>query len=118
MEELAKICPFLNLDDIQAGSFNTQDEGAFDAWEMVQSLRRISRENGAEYIDNEVVAMTMADNEIQDVVLKTGERIRAGKVVNAAGTRAASVASMAGVELPVEARKRYTYIFDAERPLR
>ena len=42
---------------------------------------------------------------------------RCGTVVNAAGPRAALVAAMAGVDLPVEPRKRYSFTFDAAEPL-
>ena len=52
-----------------------------------------------------------------DVRLATGEVVSAGVVVNAAGPRAAVVADMAGIFLPVEPRKRYTWIFTAEQPL-
>lgn len=38
-------------------------------------------------------------------------------VVNATGGRAAQTCAMAGINISVEARKRYTYVFEAERPL-
>ena len=40
-----------------------------------------------------------------------------GTVVNASGTRGAKTARMAGIDMPVEPRKRYTFIFAAEKPL-
>ena len=45
--------------------------------------------------------------------LATGEIIAAGTVVNASGPRASVTAAMAGLEIPVEPRRRYTFIFDA-----
>ncbi len=54
---------------------------------------------------------------VQSVRLKSGESIDCGTVVNASGPRAVLTSRMAGIELPVEPRKRYTYIFDAEQPL-
>jgi hypothetical protein len=50
--------PFYNLDDIVAGSLNTQDEGAFDALAMMEWLHRKARGNGVDYIENEVVSMS------------------------------------------------------------
>jgi len=50
-------------------------------------------------------------------VLSTGEIINCGTLVNASGPRAAATAAMAGVDIPVEPRKRYTFIFDAQDPL-
>jgi glycine/D-amino acid oxidase-like deaminating enzyme len=38
-------------------------------------------------------------------------------VVNAAGTRGPRIAAMAGIALPVEPRKRYTWVFTAATPL-
>ncbi len=37
--------------------------------------------------------------------------------MNAAGPRARQVANMAGIEVPIEPRRRYTYIFSAKTPL-
>jgi len=116
-EEIAAKYPFFALQDIQAGSLNTVDEGAFDALGMVQSLRKRAQEFGADYIDNEVTRMTRVDNKINSITLKTGETITVGTVVDAAGTRAAQVSRLAGVDLPIEARRRYTYIFSVGEPL-
>jgi glycine/D-amino acid oxidase-like deaminating enzyme len=54
---------------------------------------------------------------VQSVTLRTGETIACGQVVNAAGTRGAQVAAMAGIQIPVEPRKRHHWIIAAERPL-
>ena len=40
-----------------------------------------------------------------------------GQLVNASGPRAARTAAMAGIALPVEPRKRFSWVFKAERPL-
>ena len=116
--ELGQQYPFYNLSDIEAGSLNTQDEGAFDAWSMVQWLAKSAQVKGVEYVENEVVSMTTVGEAIKRVKLRTGEDLKVGKVVNAAGTKAAHVAAMAGAKyVPIEARRRYTYIFTAETPL-
>ncbi|KAJ4007515.1 hypothetical protein NW752_010174 [Fusarium irregulare] len=117
VEEIAAKYPFFALQDIQAGSLNTVDEGAFDALGMVQSLRKRAQQLGADYINNEVTSMTRVDNKITSITLKTGETITVGTVVDAAGTRAAQVSRLAGVDLPIEARRRYTYIFSVDEPL-
>ena len=51
------------------------------------------------------------------MTLADGTRLSADAVIDAAGTRGAHVARMAGVEMPVEPRKRYTWVFEAARPL-
>ena len=43
--------------------------------------------------------------------------VACGLVVNASGPRAAVTAAMAGLEVPVEPRKRFTWMFSAAEPL-
>ncbi len=118
-EEIKRDYPFYNVDDIVAGSHNLVDEGYFDGNTLFDWWRRSAREKGAEYITNEVVAMSKnaAGTRVESVTLKSGEVVGCGTAVNASGPRAILTARMAGIEIPVEPRKRYTFIFAAERPL-
>ena len=118
-QEIKRDYPFYNVDDIVAGSHNSVDEGYFDGNTLFDWWRRSAREKGAEYITNEVVAMSTnaARTRVESVKLNSGEIVGCGTVVNASGPRAALTARMAGIEIPVEPRKRYTFIFAAERPL-
>ncbi|MBT8459485.1 MAG: FAD-binding oxidoreductase, partial [Boseongicola sp.] len=111
--------PFYNVDDILLGSINTVDEGYWDGATVFDWWRRSARERGVEYIQNEVVAMTknVAGTKVASVTLASGEMVSCGQVVNASGPRAARTAAMAGIKLPVEPRKRFTWIFAAEKPL-
>ncbi len=115
--EIAAEYPFYNLDDIICGSHNPVDEGWFDSATMFQWLRQMARRNGVEYVTNEVVGVDVAGDRAAAVTLASGESVACGHLVNAAGPRAARVAEMVGLELPVEPRKRYTWIFDAAEPL-
>jgi glycine/D-amino acid oxidase-like deaminating enzyme len=54
---------------------------------------------------------------VESVTLKSGEVVGCGQLVNASGPRAARTAEMAGISLPVEPRKRFTWVFSAEKPL-
>ncbi len=116
-DEIKAKYPFYNVDDIVLGSINTVDEGYFDGSVMFDWFRRIARERGVEYVDNEVVAMTRNGGRIESVTLASGEVIACGQVVNASGPRAARTASMAELDVPVEPRKRFTWIFSAEQPI-
>jgi glycine/D-amino acid oxidase-like deaminating enzyme len=118
-EEIKRDYPFYNVDDIVAGSHNLVDEGYFDGATLFDWWRRSAREKGVEYLANEVVAMQSNANatSIDSVTLQTGESISCGTVINASGPRAVLTSRMAGIEIPVEPRKRYTFIFDAEQPL-
>ncbi len=109
--------PFFNVDDLVLGSINRKDEGYFDGSTVFEWWRRQARERGVEYVTNEVIAITKAGAQIASVTLKSGEVIGCGQVVNASGTRGARTAQMAGIRLPIEPRKRYTWIFAAETPL-
>ena len=118
-EQIANAYPFYTLDDILLGSINTVDEGYFDAGAVFDWCRRLSREGGVEYIENEVTAMTRdaTGQRVESVTLASGHVVRCGQVVNASGPRAARTAAMAGITLPVEPRKRMSWVFRAERPL-
>ena len=116
-DEIAAAYPFYHLDDILAGNHNLVDEGYFDGGTMFDWFRRSGRERGVEYIHNEAVAMTREGNRVISVTLKSGERVGCGHVVNASGPRAVLTARMAGLDLPVEPRRRFTFIFDAAQPL-
>lgn len=111
--------PFYNVDDILAGNHNLIDEGYFDGGTIFDWWRKKARANGAEYCTNEVVSMDLSSDgsKIENVRLSTGEIISCGKVINCSGPRAVETSRMAGIEIPVEPRKRYTFIFDAENPL-
>ncbi len=116
-EEIKASYPFYNVDDIVLGSINTIDEGYWDGSTVFDWLRRSARERGVEYVENEVVAMTCSGGRIESVTLKSGEVVACGQVVNASGPRASRTAAMAGLEVPVEPRKRFSWIFSAENPL-
>ena len=109
--------PFYNVDDIICGSHNLTDEGYFDSGTMFDWWRRKARQNGVEYVTDGVVDLVMAAGRVTSAVLASGSTVRCGTLVNAAGPRAVEVARMAGATLPVEPRKRYTFVFDAAEPL-
>lgn len=117
--EIKRDYPFYNVDDIVAGSINLVDEGFWDATAVFDWWRRSARERGVEYVANEAVAMSKnpAGTKIESVRLKSGEVISCGQVVNATGPRAVRTSRMAGIEIPVEPRKRYSWVFSAENPL-
>ena len=116
-DQIAAEWPFYALEGIILGSHNPVNEGYFDGGTMFDWFRRRARAQGAEYIRAEVVAMTRAGGRITDVTLTGGRRIACGHVVNTAGPRANAVAGLAGLSVPVEPRRRFTWIFDTPEPL-
>tara|TARA_R110002049_G_scaffold23781_5_gene84583 strand:- start:34461 stop:35663 length:1203 start_codon:yes stop_codon:yes gene_type:complete len=119
VDEIAADYPFYMLDDIIAGNHNKVDEGYFDGGTMFDWFKRMARRRGVEYVHDEVVGMTLnaPGSAVDSVTLKSGGTVSCGTVVNASGPRAAATAAMAGITLPVVPRKRYTYVFDAAKPL-
>ena len=118
-EDIKRDYPFYNVDDIVLGSLNTHDEGYWEGITVFDWWRKKARAADVHYIQNEVVAMTKdkTGEKISSVTLKSGETISCGTVVNASGPRAIETAKMAGITVPIEPRKRFTYVFSAEQPL-
>jgi glycine/D-amino acid oxidase-like deaminating enzyme len=114
--EIADAYPFYDVTDIHLGSINTVDEGRWDGIAVFDWLRRIARERGVAFLNAEVTGLAVEGGMVRAVETTAGP-VGCGTVVNAAGTRGAQVAAMAGITLPVEPRKRYSWIFRAERPL-
>ena len=117
--EIAERYPFYHLDDITLGSINRKDEGYWDGGTLFDWFRRSARSRGIEYIQNEVVAINLnaSETRVESVALASGEVIYCGQLVNASGPRGARVAAMAGIALPIEPRKRFTWVFSAAKPL-
>lgn len=115
--EIKAAYPFYNVDDLLCGSHNLVDEGYFDSGTMFDWWRKQARQRGVEYLTNEVVAIDRVDHRVSSVTLASGEVIGCDTIVNAAGARASMLADMAGLALPVEPRKRYTYVFNCAEEL-
>ncbi|WP_317055556.1 NAD(P)/FAD-dependent oxidoreductase [Roseovarius rhodophyticola] len=116
-DQIAASYPFYKLDDIEAGSLNTENEGYYNAPLMVEWLIKKSIEKGVDYVQNAVTAIGREGNKVTNVTLASGETIEAGAIVNASGTRAGIVADMAGLKLDIQSKRRYTFIFRAKEPL-
>ncbi|WP_333714039.1 NAD(P)/FAD-dependent oxidoreductase [Yoonia sp.] len=118
-DEIAAAYPFYNLDDIIAGNHNLIDEGYFDGNSLFDWWKRKARQRGVDFLTNEVIAMNRnaGGTQVDSVILASGEVVACGTVVNCSGPRAVLTARMAGIELPVEPRKRFTFVFEAAEPL-
>ena len=81
----------------------------------MSGFRNKARALGAEVISDEVTAIGRTGDAVTSVTLKSGATIQAGTVVNASGPRAALTARMAGLDIPVEPRKRTLFVFDCAK---
>ncbi|MBU2361044.1 MAG: FAD-binding oxidoreductase, partial [Alphaproteobacteria bacterium] len=116
-DQIAAAYPFYALDDIIAGNHNTLNEGYFDGGTLFDWWRRGAKRAGVTFVSDEVTGMTRTGDRVTAVQLKSGTEVACNWVVNASGPRGALTAAMAGLTLPVEPRKRYTFVFQAETPL-
>lgn len=112
--QIAADYPFYRTDDLLLGSHGTRDEGYFDGATVFDWFRRKSRHLGVRWLPGEVTAIETSNGRATALTLASGARLSPGWIVNASGPRAALTAAMAGLTLPVEPRKRYTFCFDAD----
>jgi FAD-dependent oxidoreductase domain-containing protein 1 len=101
---------WLNTSDLNLGSLGLSGEGWFDGYALLTAFARKARAQGARYVNAEVSGLDIADGAVAGVVLSNGSRIECSHVVNAAGPWARRIAAMAGVDLPVFARRRTVYV--------
>ena len=105
--------PWLAVDDLTAGSFGSRDEGWFDNMGLLAGFRAAAKALGARFVTDEVIGITVDFGRVTGVTLGQGGAVACGAAVNAGGTRAAVIARMAGLDLPVEPRKRTVFVIDA-----
>lgn len=114
-EDLHRAFPHLNVDDIRLASYGQSGEGWFSNTGLMNGFKAKARELGVDFVTDEAVAIARSGNRVASVTLKSGATVQAGTVVNASGPRAALTARMAGLDVPVEPRKRTLFVFDCAR---
>lgn len=109
--ELAGRFPWLNVADVELGSLGLSGEGWFDGPALHAQVLRRARAQGARLVEGEAQGFERdANGRIRAVLLAGGSRIACGHAVNAGGPWARSLASAAGIELPVHARRRTVFV--------
>jgi FAD-dependent oxidoreductase domain-containing protein 1 len=116
-EALKARFPWLNTDGVALGSLGRSGEGWFDAYGLMQGFRRKARSFDVRYLAVEAVAIVCSDRSATGVQLSDGHVLAADVVVLAAGAWSASLASTAGIELPVRARRRSVFAFQCRTPV-
>lgn len=109
--DLVEQFPFINADDIALASYGVKNEGWFDPHTVLMAIRKALRGRDIAFIEDEVVSITCQDNRISAIRLAGGQKINCSILVNAAGPAAGLVAKLAGIDLPVEPRKRTVFSF-------
>lgn len=114
-DELANAFPHLNVADIELASYGRSGEGWFNNTGLMYGFKNKARSLGVDYVTDEAVAIGRDGDTVTSVTLKSGAVVKAGTIVNASGPRAALTARMAGLDIPVEPRKRTLFVFDCAR---
>ena len=103
--------PWLNTDDLSAGSLGLSGEGWLDAYGLMHGFRRKAISLGVQYQQAQVVGVKRQGRKVQSVTLSDGSSIECAVLINAAGTGAHALAHSAGLDLPVQSRKRCVFHF-------
>ena len=116
-DELAQRFPWLRHDDVALASLGTEGEGWFDGASLAQALARKARALGARWVRSRVVGFDQQGGRITAVRLADGRTLQADAFVNAAGPWAGAVGRLAGLAVPVHARRRTVFMMDCPTPL-
>lgn len=111
-DELPQRFPWLNADGLAGGCFGLSGEGWVDPYSLAAIFRKAAMAQDVALIQGEVAGLRRDGPRISGVDLASGESLACGTLVNAAGTGAGRIASLAGIALPVGPRKRYVYVLD------
>jgi sarcosine oxidase len=110
--ELKTRFPWLSLSGVALGSFGLENEGWIDPYGLLVAFRDKAKSLGVRYLNDEVTGLALNEHRVESVALASGDTLGCDWVVNAAGARAADVAAMARISLPVAPRKRQVFVFE------
>ncbi len=110
--QLSQRFAWLSTEGIAGGTLGISGEGWFDAHALLSLYRSALRHRDITFVKASVRAIGLSVNRINHVELDSGERIITPLAINAAGPAAGKIAAMAGIELPVEPRKRSVFVFE------
>ena len=110
---IAERFPWLNVEDLACATLGLADEGWFDAYSLLQSVKEDALVRGARYVTDEAVGIETAGDRAIAVRTAKGEQMSASHVVIAAGRHAGSIAATAGIPLPIAPRKRTVFVLKA-----
>jgi glycine/D-amino acid oxidase-like deaminating enzyme len=112
-DEIKARFPWLEVSDLTAGSFGATGEGWFDNMGLLSGFRSMAKAQGARFVTDRVTGLQTRGGRITGVTLERAGQVACTWAVNAAGTRAAEICRMAGLDLAVEPRKRTVFVIDA-----
>lgn len=114
--QLKQRFPSMFVGDL-GGGVHSPGDGWCDPNGLLQGLRRKAISLGVEYVQDRVIGLAREGRRITAARLASGETVRAGHFVNAAGAWAAELCAMVGMALPVAPLRRFEHYFTAGAPV-
>ena len=105
---IAQRYPWMRSDDLALGVLSPED-GWLDPNSVLQGFRKKAQALGTRFVRDRVVGLDTNGSKVTDLELESGGKISAEFVVNAAGCWAASIAKLAGMDLPVNPMRRFEH---------
>ncbi len=111
--ELSRRAPWINSDGVAMATLGLSGEGWFDAWSLLQAVRRAARKHNVEFIQAEASGIELSGGRVSAVRTTDGARHAADWCVNAAGALSGRIAGWLGMTIPVVPKKRTVFRFKA-----
>jgi len=111
-DEVRAIVPELRVDDVLAGVWCPTD-GHASPNDVVQAYAAQARARGVRILEGTAVTGIELEGDRVAAVRTTEGRLETRLVINAAGPQAPLVSRLAGVEIPVDPRRRHIFVTDA-----
>jgi FAD-dependent oxidoreductase domain-containing protein 1 len=112
-DEIRQRFPWFKTEQVGAGCLGLSGEGWFDALTALKAIRTKAESLGAKYVRAEISTIHREANHITAVGTTKGNIFNADIVIDAAGAKAGLVSRMAGINLPIESRKRCAFVFQS-----
>jgi glycine/D-amino acid oxidase-like deaminating enzyme len=110
--------PWVSAEGLALAALGVSGEGWFDGYSLLSAFRKKAIAQGTRYVHADASGFELAaDRRVTGVQLADRRLLDCDVVVNAAGPWAARVASWAGIELPVRARRRTVFSFSCPQTL-
>ena len=117
-DELRARYPWIDTGGIAGGFLSDSNEGYVDPYSLLQAYRRKARSLGVDFVRDEVLSVQGDGARVTGVTLAEAGVVACGVVVNTAGAWGApELCASLGVELPIESRKRFTFVFECREPI-
>jgi glycine/D-amino acid oxidase-like deaminating enzyme len=115
-DDLKQRFPSMRVDDLGA-AVQSHDDGWLDPYAVLMAFRRKVKSLDVELLDDEVVGIEREGGLVRSVSLKTGGRLKAARVVNAAGAWAPQICAMIGMKVPITPLRRFEHYFECEEKI-